>query len=332
MKCTLADLSHHLTKGFKPIYLLSGDETLLVEEARELLRNAAKNQGYEITRLTPDPTTAWGSLVHETTQSISLFSQQKCIELDLRQTKLLQANTGFLKTYAENPAPNTLLIICFTKLDKRTEQSAWFQALEKNGVHIPIWPIPLAALPQWILTRAKQKNLVLTKNMADWIAAQVEGNLFAAAQEIEKLSLLNTSLDQSALQEAISDSAYFNVFDLSDSLLSGTKERALRILNQLALEDTELPLVLWAITRELRTMADILTQQKEGKPLSLLFKQHRIFEKREPLVRAFLKRHTENTCWHFLKEAAEIDTMIKGADIGNPWDALQKLALKICYA
>jgi DNA polymerase-3 subunit delta len=330
MKLSPPQLERHLSTSLAPLYLLSGDEMLLIEEARDLIQQTAQKQGFtETCRLHPDPGADWGTLLHTETHSLSLFATQRIIELDLRQAKLTQNSTAILKDYAKEPPNHTLLMILTAKLDKKTEQSAWYQAIEKKGVAISFWPIPTTALPAWIIQRAKKMNLSLTKEMAEFIAQQTEGNLFSAAQEIEKLFLLQSSLNQTTVEHVLTDTAHFTVFELVDSALSGNAKRTLRILHHLAEEEIEPTLILWALTRELRTLAEMIERLKKGESLSALFNHFRIFEKRQPAVRAFLQRHSREVCWNILLEAAKIDRIIKGAEEGNLWNELEKLVLTL---
>ncbi|MEO8400756.1 MAG: DNA polymerase III subunit delta [Gammaproteobacteria bacterium] len=332
MKLPYQQLAQHVTKTLAPIYLISGDELLLVQEAIDLIRDTAIKSGFtERVRISTESAAEWGKFLYSSAHSLSLFATQRILELDLRGVKLNQASTEILQTYAENPAPDTLLLISIHKLDAKQEQSRWYKALENKGVAIPVWPIPNEQLPQWIMQRAKKINLTLSLPAATWLAQQVEGNLLAAAQEIEKLRLLQTSdvLDEHTLADIISNHSRFDIFNLVDCILSGNSKRSLQILKNLLAEDTEPTLVLWAITRELRTMAEISKQTQQGIALSVLFNKFRIWEKRQPNARAFLKRNGAEQCWKLLLSAAKIDRIIKGAEVGNSWDEFERLILAI---
>ncbi len=327
MKLAHQQLEQHLAKQLAPIYLISTDELLLSQEAVERIRLTAEKNGFaERIRIAAEGAD-WGKQLYAQAHSLSLFSAKQILELDLRGAKLNQATTDILKDYAAKPLSDTLLIIQTHKLEQKTEQSAWYKACEKTGVTLPIWPINREQLPAWILARAKKSGLTLAKPAADWLAEQVEGNLFAAAQEIEKLCLLQTSdaLDECTLEKMISNNARFDIFNLVESMLLGNTARSLKILANLREEDTELTLLLWALSRELRTMAEIAKQLQQGIALSQLFSQFRIWEKRQPSVRAFLKRNSYEKCCQFLLVAAKIDRLIKGAEIGNAWDELERL-------
>ncbi len=332
MKLAIQQLEQHVTKSLASIYLISGDEILLVQEAVDLLRKSAQKQGFsERVRIGMESGSDWGKFLHENANSLSLFAEKRILELDLRSVKLTQANTQLLQTYVENPSKDTLLLIYSDKLDGKTTQTKWYKSIEKNGVVIPVWPIPIEQLPQWIMQRAKKSQLNLTPQAALRLAQQVEGNLLAAAQEIEKLCLLQPEgkLDEHALEDIIANHAHFDIFNLVDSTLSGNGERSLHILQNLFAEDTETTLILWALTRELNTMASINQQVKQGVALSSLFGQFRIWDKRQSPVRAFLKRCTSDHCWDFLLHAAKIDRIIKGAEKGNAQDELERLVLSM---
>ncbi len=171
----------------------------------------------------------------------------------------------------------------------------------------------------------------LTLDAAKLLAELVEGNLLAAAQEVEKLSLLQMSgtIDHTVVEKAVSDNARFDIFGLVECALSGNSNRVLRMLSTLREDETEPLLILWALTREIRTLAAISKQQKQGVALGALFSKYRIWEKRQPSARRFLQHHTEKSCWELLTLAALIDRQIKGASQGSVWDSLQQLALKM---
>jgi len=332
MKLAFQQLEQHAAKSLAPIYLISGDETLLVQEAVDLLRASAQKKGFsERVRISTESNSEWGKQLYTNAYSLSLFAEQRILELDLRGSKLTQANSEILQSYAANPAANTLLIISSSKLDAKMEQSKWYKALDKNGIIIPVWPIAAEQLPQWIMQRAKKSQLTLTSTAAIQLAQRVEGNLLAAAQEIEKLCLLQPSgtLDEHALEEIIANHAHFDIFNLVDSVLSGNSKRSLHILQNLIAEDTEPTLINWALTRELSTMADIYQQTQQGITLAVLFGKFRIWEKRQVHVRAFLKRCTPALCWDLLLQAAQIDKIIKGVERGNIRDELERFILSI---
>lgn len=332
MKLAIQQLESHAAKSLSPIYLISGDEILLVQEAVDFLRKSALQKGFtERVRISSDTGQDWGKLLYATGHSLSLFAEQRLLELDLRGSKMNQANSEILQSYANNPPLNTLLIIYTHKLDTKALQSKWVKAIDKQGILITVWPVTAEQLPQWIMQRAKKSHLLLTNEAAARLAHQVEGNLLAAAAEIEKLCLLQPKgiLDADALENIIANHAHFDIFNLVDSVLAGNGKRSLHILQNLFAEDTEPTLINWALTRELNTMAELGKALQQGNALSGLFGQFRIWEKRQPTVRAFLKRCTPAHCWDFLLQTAAIDRIIKGAESGHIQNELERLVLKM---
>jgi DNA polymerase-3 subunit delta len=332
MKLPFQQLEQHLSKNLAPIYLVSTDELLLAQEAVDLIRAAARKAGYsERVSLTVEPKSDWGKLLYAEAHSLSLFASQRIVELNLANAKPNPATSKILQDISKHPLANTLLIIRSNKFDSKTEQTAWYKALDKAGVSVQIWPITLEQLPGWISQRAKKLKLTITPSAAKLLAEQVEGNLLAASQELEKLSLLQIDkiIDNEAIEKTVTDNARFDIFSLVECALAGNSQRCLRILDNLNAEDTEPLLVLWALTRELRTLAGIATQVKQGEPLGSVFSKYRIWEKRQPGVRRFLQQHNQQSCWRMLAASAAIDRMIKGAAKGNIWDSLQQLTLSI---
>jgi DNA polymerase-3 subunit delta len=337
MKLPLQQLEKHLAKTVAPIYFISTDEILQMQEATDLIRKAALKAGFtERLSLMIDSGMDWEEVLYAEAHSLSLFATQRLIELHLGDIKPNNTSGKVLENYAKNPPADTILVICANKMDSKIEKANWYKAIDKAGITLQIWPIQPNQLPAWIKQRAQKSGLNLTAEAAKMLAEQVEGNLLAAAQEIEKLGLLYLSPDTSNklinhqdIENAIIDSAHFTIFDLVDSTLSGNKVRSLRILENLKAEDVEPIIILWALTRELRTLAEIAKQAKQGMALSSLFSQFRIWEKRQPSVRRFLQQHSLPACWEFLITAAEIDRIIKGATVSNVWNELQRFTLAI---
>src|SRR3990167_2803778 len=160
MKLSYLQLEKQINKILAPIYLISGDELLLVQETLDLIRSSAQKAGFsERVKLTADANPEWGEMLYTEAHSLSLFNERRIFELDLRNVKFNQASSHLLQAYANHPDPNTLLLIEIHKLDKKNEQSSWYKAIEKNGVATQIWPIPQEQMPAWIIKRAKKMNL-----------------------------------------------------------------------------------------------------------------------------------------------------------------------------
>jgi DNA polymerase III subunit delta len=330
MKLPYQQLETHLKKNLAAIYLLSGDEHLLLQEALDLIRLKAKQEGYsERVTLNIDPGADWGKLLYSESHSLSLFATKRLIELHLAGSKPNAANSKILQDMAKQPLLDSVLIITMNKLDSKAEQSAWYKALDKSGITIPIWPITTDQLPHWLAQRAKKANLSLTTEAATLLASQMEGNLLAAAQEIDKLALLQIegSIDHHTIEKAVTDNARYDVFSMVDCILTGNGKRAQRMLKNLQSEGIEPVLILWALTRELRTLAEMAKKIKDGSSLNSLFSQYRIWEKRQLPVKHFLQKHSLNQCWSMLSQAAQIDRTIKGASLGDTWQELSLLAM-----
>jgi DNA polymerase-3 subunit delta len=330
MKLAFQELPRHLTKNLAPIYLVSGDEFLLAQEAVDSIRAAATQAGFiERIAMTAGAQDDWTKWIYAQTHHLSLFADKKIVEVNCTQVKLNASHGKFLADYANQPPSDTLLIVQSKKLEANTEKTAWYQAVEKKGVTVTVWPVPPEQLPQWLMQRARRAYFSLTPAAANRLAALVEGHLSAAAQEIEKLSLLapGATLDEQAIETMAADNARFDIFNLVDSALAGNRQRCWHIIQNLAAEDIAPTLVLWALTRELRSLAEIHQQVRQGKAFPDIFTRMRIWPKRQPAVRAFLQRHSLTRCWDFLSQGARIDQVIKGVMPGNVWNELGDFVL-----
>ena len=237
-----------------------------------------------------------------------------------------------LKAYCDRPAEDAVLIIQSGKIDKRSKHSAWFKAIAQMGVIIEVWPVKVTQIIPWIRQRLTQKGLNADQDVVRIIAQRVEGNLLAAAQEIEKLLLLFGTGDVSVgqVQEAVASSARYGVYDLIDSALMGPKAaaRCVRILSSLKAEGVQPAQVLAPLVGELRGLAGMGEQMARGASMQHVLA--RVWTGKKSLVASALSRLQAQECNMMLKHAAEIDAINKGvARNRDPWIELQHLVLQL---
>ncbi|AMB85137.1 DNA polymerase III subunit delta [Pseudomonas agarici] len=336
MKLAPAQLAKHLQGGLAPVYIISGDDPLLCQEAADAIRAAARLQGFDERQVfSADANFDWGTLL-QAGASMSLFAQKRLLELRLPSGKPGDKGAAALMEYCGRPAEDTLLLISLPKLDASAQKTKWGKALVEGQLtqFIQIWPVDASQLPQWIRQRLSQAGLSAQQDALELIAARVEGNLLAAAQEIEKLKLMAESgqITVETVQAAVADSARFDVFGLVDAVLNGESAHALRMLEGLRGEGVEPPVILWALARELRLLANLSQQYSQGVPLDKAFSQARppVWDKRRPLISKALQRHSAQRWSQLLMDAQRVDAQIKGQAAGSPWSSLSRLSLLMC--
>jgi DNA polymerase-3 subunit delta len=328
-------LEGHLAKNLAPLYVIASDEHLLALEAADRIRRAARANGYsERDVLTVERTFKWGELL-AANQALSLFGDKKLIELRIPTGKPGKDGSAALQAYAKDLSPDNLTLITLPKLDWQSAKASWVTGLQQAAVYIDIPTVERAALPGWIGTRLAAQGQSADRQGLDFIADRVEGNLLAAHQEIQKLGLLHEpgKLTFEQIQDAVLNVARYDVFKLSEAMLAGTPARLVRMLEGLKGEGEALPLVLWAVAEEIRTLLKLKAGMDQGRPLGALLKEHRIWGPRERMMEPALRRLSLATLNAALQDAAQVDKMVKGlratAYAGDAWDALLQLALKV---
>lgn len=329
MKIKLEQLAHLLGRPpLAPVYLLVGEEILLIEEALQAIRETAKKQLFEKNRsFYIESGFDWEDF-YATYHHRSLFSNQTWIELHFKNTLHAQAYQA-LDDYLAKPRPHHLLLITVPKLEKSAWARPSIKTIENNGVFIQAWPITKDKLPYWIRNRLKQKGFDTTHEAVSLIASQVEGNLLAAHQEIEKISLLLPSpstLTAEKVIPIIHDNARYTVFNLVDTLLAGHLPQSLHILQTLREEGTESTLILWALAREIRLLLSLLEESEQHpQPTDSLLNKHQVWTKRQPLIKQALQKLSKPILYHALQRAARIDTLIKSNQSHTVWFSFSEL-------
>jgi DNA polymerase-3 subunit delta len=310
---------------------------LLALEAADKIRHTARVQGFsERDVLTVERSFKWGEL-SAANHSQSLFGDRKLIELRIPTGKPGKLGAQALQEYVANLNPDNVTLITLPKLDWATQKTGWVAALHQTGVYIEIPMVERAQLPAWIGTRLATQGQSADRQGTDFIADRVEGNLLAAHQEIQKLALLypQGKLSFEQIQDAVLNVARYDVFKLNEAMLAGDTARLTRMVEGLKGEGEALPLILWAVSEEVRTLLKLKSGMAQGRPVGALLKEYRIWGPRERLMEPALRRLRLGTLEAALQDAAQIDKMVKGLRArqfaGDPWDALLQLAMNVAH-
>ena len=328
MKVRPDQLQRQMKSGLEAIYFISGDEPLQVMESADSIRAEARRCGFtEREVMEVDAQFDWNLLL-DAANSLSLFAEKRILELRLPTGKPGKAGSQVLQQYAERPADDTVLIISSGKLEGSAKNTKWFKTLDSKGVIIQCWPVNPDQLPGWISQRLQSKGIVAESEALRLLADRVEGNMLAAAQEVDKLFLLHGAgkLSFEQIAAAVADSARYNIYDLVDSALAGDVCKTSRIISGLKSEGVEPVLMLWALSREIRVITKIA---EDNVSADAAMAQLRVWENRKPLIRKALSRHRAPRWKLFLKRCAKIDKVIKGVEVGRPWDELLMLTTQI---
>lgn len=343
MKINFAQLFPHLHQQQQPapIYLLSGDETILLDNAKHSIYQYVHRYGFTQREVFYIETMAdWQSFMLSAYNS-SLFSTQQLLELRLSSVRLGEKGNKALQEYALRPPRDTVLVLMMPKVDAATQKSKWFKAIEKSGTVVQIWALANQHLLNWIANKAQHFGLHLSHQSIQIIAEHTAGNLLATQQEIEKLSLLygvvnsdgqkRTIISDKQVVAALSDNARFNIFTLTDVIYTRNKAQIVNVLEHLSKDSIEPTLVLWALTREIRMLLDLkkasfnatLLDQRLGCPM------YKIKNDYKPKIKQLLSLLTTTHLESLLQRAACVDWIIKGVEKGNVWRELQLIAINL---
>lgn len=310
------------TSGVAPVVMICGDEPFQMGEAATLVRQAARERGYtEREVLEVEGQFDWGQLA-AAALSRSLFAGQKLIELRLASGKIGRDGGEAVRAYCARPRPEHRLLILAPNLDYQELKAKWVQTVEQTGILLQVQALTGQRLVDWISQRLRAQGLVPGPEVAAMLAERVEGNLLAAAQEVDKLALLQGPgpLTAEQLGRAIADSARFDLFAIPDAALAGDRARMYRIIQGLAAEGTAEPLVLWVLAREVRLLARATFAAREGtRALDAFLTAERIWQNRQGPLRALLRRLPATFPPLLLGHCALADRQIKGLAPGDPW-------------
>ncbi|AMO23376.1 DNA polymerase III subunit delta [Ramlibacter solisilvae] len=344
MQIAAAQLAQHLGKGLRSLYTLYGDEPLLVQEAADAIRAAARAQGYtERTVHTVAGAHFDWSEVLAAGGSLSLFAERQIVEIRIPSGKPGKDGGAALAQLAEGAPGNdsTLTLVTLPRLDRQTKSGAWFTALDSHGVTLSLDPVERAALPQWIAQRlARQGQRVAAgdegQRTLQFFADRVEGNLLAAHQEIQKLALLYApgELGFDQVEGAVLNVARYDVFKLSEAVLAGQAARVARMLDGLKAEGEAEVLVHYTLAEDIRALKRVKDAMAAGRPLPVALREQRVWGLKERLFERVLPRLSPAALDQLLQAAHQVDGIVKGLKApgwpADGWQALHRLAMALC--
>lgn len=325
-------LAGHLAKGLAPLYVVHGDEPLLVLEAGDAIRTAARRAGCEERDVfVVEPGFRWDALLANNA-NLGLFGSRKLVDLRIPSGKPGVEGAKALEAYASDPSPENVTLVTLPRLDKAAQASAWFVALAGAGVEVAVWPVAREDLPRWIGERLARQGQKASPDTLAFLAESSEGNLLAARQEIEKLALVLPAgmLDHDAVIAAVADVARYDIGALSEAWLAGEASRALRILSVLRDEGTSPVLPVWQLSEDVHALAIVQGMVAQGTPAAVAVKQARVWGGRAKALERAAGRLPREIAPSLVAETARLDALSKGLGRDDPWDELAAVALVLC--
>lgn len=313
------------------VYLVAGPEALLVEEATDAIRSAARAQGVsERVVLDAAGRFDWDSLT-QSTETGSLFASRRLVELNLPTGKPGKEGGSALREWVGEPRDDVLLIKC-AAWEMASEKSVWFKALDQAGVFVPCWTVKPHQLPKWIVARLRSRGLSIDGPGAQFLADRLEGNLLAAAQEVERLALFysqNHRLSLAELKEAVSDNARFDAYRLTELVLTGQSGAALRCVRGLFETDVYKPLVVSALSRELQTLGSFLLLSKSvGEQQA--FQKLGVWQSRQGPLQMAARRLSVEHLTEAMVQLSVLDRMSKSSQSVYFWITLERVCVALC--
>ncbi|WED22493.1 DNA polymerase III subunit delta [Vibrio sp. JC009] len=324
-------LADNLKRQLSGVYLLFGNEPLLITESRDLIYKAARSAGFEERHyFSVDSSINWND-VYDCTQALSLFSSRQIIELEIPESGVNVTISKELVSLSESLHSDIILIVTGSKLTRQQENAKWFKTLNQRGTWVSCLTPDTQRLPGFINTRCRQLGLQPDQEALQMLAQWHEGNLLALVQSLEKLALLYPDgvLTLVRVEEALSRHNHFTPFHWMDALLAGKPKRAMRILRQLQTEGTEPVILLRTLQREFSQLMQ-LKKESQTQPLGRLFDQYRIWQNKRPLYQAALTRLSADNLKAMYKQLAQAEILAKTQYEDSCWPQLTQLSVEFC--
>jgi DNA polymerase-3 subunit delta len=324
-------LEGHLARALAPLYVIHGDEPLLSLEAQDAIRVKARAAGCSEREVhTAERGFDWSALAHSAA-GMSLFADRKLIELRIPNGKPGTDGSAAIVAYCADLVEENVTLVTLPRLARADQQSAWFQALASRGMVVDVYPVEAARLPQWIAARLRRQGQSAAPDALEFLAQAVEGNMLAAHQEIQKLSLLypQGQLDFEQVREAVLDVSRHDAWQLGEAMLLADRPRALRVIDSLRGEGEAPAGIVWVLAEELRALGVVAEALRRGRQANdALFREIRVFgASRQQAVGRAARRVAPERLASAIRQAAHCERVVKGVARGDAWQEITLLAL-----
>ena len=311
--------------------LIAGVEELRVIEAADAVRAKARADGYEREVFETEGRFDWDTLA-ASFSAMSLFASSRLLDVRAPSGRVGKEGSEVIAHFCKNPAPGTTLLVTCMEWSKKHAEPAWVKAVGKAGHALTLWATPRHKLPDWLLLRMRARGVDASHEAAELLAERVEGNLLAAAQEVDKLALLvdrKQRIDAKQMEQLVADSARFDAFKLVDACINGDAARALRIVRALRAEGEAVPALMGPIVQSVLQLATLSAEAARGGDLRAAMNAQRIWDSKQAQFKRALERHDAARWEQFAIEAGRIDRISKGREHGDAWVALERLLTAI---
>ncbi|WP_206484583.1 DNA polymerase III subunit delta [Thalassotalea sp. G2M2-11] len=327
-------LINTVNQGFKPVWLIFGDEPWQKNNSLVTIKQHFKQQGYEeLIRLTVDEKFDWSELEQEY-QAMSLFANQRIIEVELTSNKIGDKGSKVLSELSQQLHQDVLLLIHGQKLDGAGQKRKWFKSLESQGCFVPLYDIEGKPLSHWIQNQARQYQLNIQPDVVLQLAELFEGNLNALDQELQKLAILfgQQLITSEDAEQLLIKQAKFNPFQLIDAVLTGDIKKAVAMLDQLQQDGTAIGQLIWFVHKEVKQLATMQQRMELGETFNKLCSEYRIWDKRKPLYQQALNTLSSRSLALALSRIAEVDFQSKSASDFNPFILLADVIVTLYHS
>lgn len=320
----------HIQNNLSSCYLLVGDEPLQKQEAFDAILKKARSEGFtERERHLVDAKFQWYEL-QNSSANLSLFAEKRIIDLHLPNGKAGRNGSAFLTDFVPNLPEDVLLIIRCDEWNVANDKTKWVKTIIDQGVFMRVYQLDNKELPQWIQQRCRDIGLAIEADAIGLLAFRLEGNLLAAAQELEKLKMRfgEQKIGIHDVAGLVADNARFDVYRLTDAMLEGDTSRAIRVARSLHQNDTSPVIIHWALERQIRMLNELSFLRKNNSTISAAdFRRLGIWQKQQALFQKVLNRLSLAKIEQLLARLCDIDFMIKGRKSGSPWQAIEQWLL-----
>jgi DNA polymerase-3 subunit delta len=114
-----------------------------------------------------------------------------------------------------------------------------------------------------------------------------------------------------------------------DSALQGDSEKVNKIFNSLVEDATPPVILISSLYREIKNLVTMAIELKTNQTIETVLNNHRVWQKRKPLISNALKKHSYQRLQKLLLTLGRIDRSLKGMDNLNVYDELQGVVVSL---
>lgn len=308
------------SQKFQSLYVVLGTEDFLQQQIREAFLASLNVDQDDLNFAQFDLEQDSLDMVLDEAQSTPFFGDYRLVFVDNpffltaeKKSNAPEHNIEELLAYLQQPI-DTSIVVFFASYEKLDERKKITKQLKKVATVIDVQPMKEADVRRYLQQTLDNDGLLMEREAFEMFIRLTDMRLSKAMQELEKLRLYageQKRISKQAVEQLVPKSLEHNVFDLTNYVLQGKTEAALRLYDDLHIQGEETIKINAILIGQIRLLLQTAILMKVGYQQGNIAETLKVHPYRVKLAMQQARKLNQKELAHLYDELIENDYLIK---------------------